>query len=141
MSPSNPMALRLSANLMVGIVRIHRQQTHYTYSRHPTSSTRLYSMCTCILQLSRSTCGRGSRVRTRRTDLQPTCRRVTQGLVHHCCHCTHHTQCLVYIYHSRSDTVTLPDPTSLVTLNTTFPGSDYSFSLDSLLVYIFVLCR
>ena len=31
MSPRNPMALRLSANLMVGIARIHSQQTHYIY--------------------------------------------------------------------------------------------------------------
>ena len=36
-SPSNPMALRLSASLMVGIVRIHRQQAHYTYSESGTA--------------------------------------------------------------------------------------------------------
>ena len=30
--------------------------------------------------------------------------------------------------------VTLPDPTTQVALNTTFPGEDYSFSLDSLVV-------
>ena len=38
-SPRHPMALRLSANLMVGIVRVHSQQTHYIYSE---SSCLLY---------------------------------------------------------------------------------------------------
>ena len=35
MSPRNAMALRLSANLMVGIVRVHSQQTHYIYGTGP----------------------------------------------------------------------------------------------------------
>ena len=30
-SPRQPMALRLSANLMIGILRVYRQQTHYIY--------------------------------------------------------------------------------------------------------------
>ena len=31
LSLRQPMALRLSANLMIGILRVYRQQTHYIY--------------------------------------------------------------------------------------------------------------
>lgn len=70
MSPRNPMALRLSANLMIGIVRIHSQQTHYTYG-----TTEPHIPCICIsngmfLQLSPSMCGRGLRMCMTKTGLQ-----------------------------------------------------------------------
>ena len=38
------MALRLSASLMVGIIRIHSQQTHYIYGTIDT----LIHMCVCV---------------------------------------------------------------------------------------------
>lgn len=68
MSPRNPMALRLSANLMIGIVRIHSQQTHYTYGT--TEPHTLMCINRMFLQLSPSMCGRGSRICMTKTGLQ-----------------------------------------------------------------------
>lgn len=70
MSPRNPMALRLSANLMIGIVRIHSQQTHYTYGTTEPHILCIFISNNMFLQLSPSTYGRGSRVCMTKTGLQ-----------------------------------------------------------------------
>ena len=48
--PRHPMALRLSSCLMVGILRVYRQQTHYVYGESScTHSAHTASWCVCYI--------------------------------------------------------------------------------------------
>lgn len=128
MSPRNAMALRLSANLMIGIVRIHSQQTHYTYG-----TTEPHTLM-CI---NRTFCSWVQACVAEDQEYvwqKQVYKRFTNWL-HTVTPCisTLWLICLDFVSH-RSDAVTLPDPTTQLSLNTTFPGDNSSFSLESLKV-------